>query len=117
MANLIINKGQVNFLTVTVSERVELENPFYLFELQSKFTKTEFRYFNSLNISQNKIRYDRFEVEETTGASGSNAEVELFTGEWDYRIYESVTQTLDPLDTDGIILENGLLIVKDENYK
>lgn len=116
MANLIINKDTVNDLVVTVSERITLSSPFYLFVLQSKFNSTEYRYFNAVNISNNKIRYDEFLVTETTGASYSNAEVDLFTGEWDYKIYESVTKTLDPDDTTGVILENGLLIVTDENY-
>jgi len=117
MANLEIEKGTINDIVVTVSERITLSAPFYLFVLQSKFNKSEFRYFNAVNISNNRQRYDEFKVTETTGASASNAEVEVFTGGWYYSIYESVTQTLDINDTTGIILENGLLIVTDTNYK
>lgn len=116
MANLIIEKASVNTLIVTVSERITIENPYYLFVLDSKFNKTEQRKFNAVNISNNKIRYDKFEVTETTSPDNTNAEVELFTGEWDYTIYESETQTLDINDTTGVILERGLVVVKDENY-
>jgi len=109
---LIITKNTTNYLTLTLSERTEIENGYFLFVLKSKFEKGETRVFNSINTSTHKKRYDRFSVVETTSPDNTDGEVNLFKGEWDYFVYESESQTLDIEETTGKILETGLLIVK-----
>jgi len=110
MSNFVINKGQGNNVVVTVSERSRLTDPFFLFVFNSKFAgNTEVC---SLKASASNVRYNLFQITETTAPDNTAGEVELFKGEWTYNIYESVTQTTDPTSTTGRILQKGFIIVE-----
>ena len=110
MSNFVINKGQLNNVVVTVSERSRLVNPFFLFELVNKFSGTQT--FCSLQLSASNIRYDLFQITETAAPNNLDGEVSLIEGEWNYKIYESVNQTLDPSQTTGRVLQKGQIIVE-----
>lgn len=116
MANIVIEKNKVNNLVVTINERVTLSDPFFLIKLISKFNSSQERIFYVDNISNNKIRYDEFVVEEKQNPDYSSGEVDLFTGEWKYIIYETEFNDFD-LDKVGNMLETGLLIVISDEYK
>ncbi len=115
MSNFVLNKGQLNNVVVTVSERSELIDPFYLVVFNSKFdTDGDTTSLSVQDVSPSKIRYNLFEITETSGADPLNAEVYFpDSGEWNYKIYESATQTLDVDETTGEILQRGLVIVKE----
>lgn len=117
MANIVIEKGKTNTVIMTVSERSTLSSPFYLFHFKSKFNTSEERFFNAVNISQNRIRFDEFVITENDLPNYNLGEVNLFTGEWTYCIYESSGATLDISGTTGNILETDMAIVIDKNYK
>lgn len=116
MANIVLEKNKVNNLVVTINERVTLSDPFFLIRLISKFNSNKERLFYVENISNNKIRYDEFSVEEKQNPDYSSGEVDLFTGEWKYIIYESKFNDFN-LDKVSNILETGLLIVISEEYR
>jgi len=110
MSNFVLNKGVTNNTVVTVGERSQLLNPYYLISFTNKFsTDTTVC---SLHASVSNDRYDLFEITETTNPDNTSGEVLLMAGEWSYKIYESTTQTLDPNETTGRVLQRGLIIVK-----
>lgn len=117
MANIVIERGKKNTVIMTVSCRSVLTSPYYLFHFKSKFNPSEERFFNAANISQNRIRFDEFLITESNSPDYNNGEVDLFTGEWKYAIYESSGSTLNISGTTGNILETDMVIVIDKNYK
>jgi len=116
MANIVLNMGAANTVIMTLSERVTITSPFFLFHFQSKFNNTEERFFQATNISNNKIRYDEFEITETSSPNYNGGEVDLFTGEWTYDVYQASASTLSISGTTGGIIETDMAIVIDENY-
>jgi hypothetical protein len=40
-----------------------------------------------------------------------DGEIQLIEGEWSYKVYESLSQTLDVNETTGRVLQEGLIIV------
>lgn len=108
--NIKIDK--TNDIVLTLNERVTLVNPFYLFHFISKFNNSEERLFYCDNISIKKIRYDEFKITETKSPDYLDNQVDLFTGEWKYIVYE--TDSLDFSTDNKNILETGLLVVTDK---
>jgi len=111
MSNIVIKKGIKNNLVVTLSERSRLINPYFLMIITSKFDNS-ITQVSVLNSAVSNPRYNILEIEEKTSPVNLNSEVELVTGEHDYRVYESVDQTLDVNQTTNRILQRGLIIVK-----
>jgi len=109
MSNFVINKGQLNNIAVTVSERSRLVNPYFLFAFTNKFSNTTA--FCSLQMSSTNDRFDLFEITETADPDNLNGEVFLIEGEWKYEIYESELQTLDPSATTERVLQRGQILV------
>lgn len=109
MANLIIKMNTANNIILTLNERVDIDNPFYLFHFISKFNKNQERLFYAENISNNKIRYDEFLIKEEKTPDTLNGEINLYTGEWKYNIYQTDKQDYDIENLK--LLETGLLIV------
>ena len=113
MSNFVINKGQVNNIVVTVSERSELLDPYYLIVFKNKFSTSDvYKYCSVQNGVASNVRYDLFVIEEKTSPDPLNGEVYLIEGEWSYEVYESSVQTLDVDSTTGRVLQRGFIIVK-----
>lgn len=115
MSNFVIHKDQINNCCVTVSERSELINPYFLVVFTSKFdTDGDTRSVSVQNSAPVNIRYDILEITEKTSPDPLAAEVYFpVTGEWSYKVYESETQTTDVADTTGRILQRGFIFVKE----
>lgn len=109
-------KGAVNTITVTLTENSTLTNPIYLFQFVNQQTNVGY-YFIATDTSLYKERYNRFEVEETTGADTLNGEVSLGNeGSYNYCIYETSLASTSGLTTaeDAVPyivgeVENGLV--------
>lgn len=112
MSNFIINKGTVNNVVVTVSERSQLLDPYFLIVFTNKFSTSEVTALCSLQSSFSNNRYDLFEIEEKAAPDPLSGEVYLLEGEWSYSVYESSLQTLDVNETTGRVLQRGFIIVK-----
>jgi hypothetical protein len=112
MANFVIRKNQVNNITLTLRERSQLVNPYYLIVFENNFsTSNVLKYASVLNQAPSNIRYDLVVIEETASPDALLGEVRMLVGEWSYKVYESANQTLDILETTGRILQSGLVIV------
>lgn len=112
MANFVIRKNQVNNIPLTLRERSQLVNPYYLIVFENNFsTSSVLKYASVLNQAPSNIRYDLVVIEEKANPDALLGEVRMLVGEWSYKVYESVNQTLDILETTGRILQHGLVIV------
>ena len=112
MANFVIRKNQVNNIPLTLRERSQLVNPYYLIVFENNFsTSNVLKYASVLNQAPSNIRYDLVVIEEKSSPNALLGEVRMLVGEWSYKVYESVNQTLDISETTGRILQHGLVIV------
>lgn len=109
----LIQRSSSNVLVFTLTEKVTLASPYFLFEL--KCTQNgQLKYFIAANTSSYTYRYDQFTVTEV--ASGAevltSGQVNLpYVGEYQYRIWEQSSSTnLDPANV-TTLLETGLIRV------
>lgn len=112
MSNIVIRKNQVNNLALTLRERSQFVDAYYLFEFINSFSTTPLkRYCSAQNQASLNIRYDLIQISEQANPNGLEGQVRLKEGEWTYNVYESSTPTLDVTETTGRIIQKGLLIV------
>jgi len=106
-----LNKIAVN-LDVTISA------PYFIFEFQHYATLTEYEtpiYFTTPNLSTYCDRYYLFELTEDPNGSttgGNDIPLYLIPGQYQYKIYQSTTDSLDP-ETFGDLLQTGKMVVGD----
>jgi hypothetical protein len=125
---IYINKNATNIIDVTLTEASKLAAPFFLFEFTPEFERVENPtsiYFTGPDLSAYPQRINLFELVE--GENGNEdeangfeeleeggAHLKLKRGQYSYKVYESETETLDPQETTGRILEQGRLVVETE---
>ena len=108
----IINKGQNNFLIFTLSEKVTLTNPYYLFSFKHQVLMSSVNFIAS-DVSGFSTRYNKFLITETTGTVNLTSGVVSLpeTGFYEYAIYEQTSSSnLDINNTTGL-LEIGMVKV------
>lgn len=95
--SLIINKGNINDVVVTVTEQTTLSAPVnYLFEFIFQGTKAKY-YFIAQNTSTRTGRFDEFSITEMTGGNPLIGQISLPQGDFIYNIYQQTSSTnLDP---------------------
>jgi hypothetical protein len=109
----IINKGQNNFLVFTLSEKVTLTNPYYLFSFKHQVLMSSVNFIAS-DVSGFPTRYNKFLITETTGTVNLTSGVVSLpeTGFYEYAIYEQTSSSnLDINNTTGL-LEIGMVKVE-----
>lgn len=109
----IINKGQNNFLVFTLSEKVTLTNPYYLFSFKHQVLMSSVNFIAS-DVSSFPTRYNKFLITETTGTVNLTSGVVSLpeTGFYEYAIYEQTSSSnLDTNNTTGL-LEIGMVKVE-----
>lgn len=111
----IINRSASNVLVFTLTEKVTLSSPKFLFELKCS-QNGKLYYFIAANSSSYTYRYDKFTVTETTAAleSPTTGSINLpYIGQYEYRVWEQSSATnLNPANT-TTLLETGLIEVKE----
>jgi len=116
---LIINKNTTEPFRVTVTEKVSISNPYFLFVFTNDITKGQVVFLQT-NISNHTQRYDEFMLTETSGTiNASSGTVEFLPlGSWTYEVFEQASPTnLDPTLT-GNRVESGMakVIGTNETY-
>src|SRR6478736_2691505 len=103
---IIINQSQINVTYLTLTEKVSVSSPIFLFEFINDQDKTS-QYFISEDLST-QDRYNKFHIEEKTNPDNLEGEVRLeVTGSYTYIVREQESNTnLDP-DLSGAIVETG----------
>lgn len=95
---MIINKGAINDIILTVTELTTITTPVYLFEFINKQTNVSYYCISEL-LETIGVR-DRFTISETSTPDVLNGEIELPEGEYRYNVYQQTSTTnLDPLQS------------------
>lgn len=103
-----LNLGS-NVVVVTLSEKITIPNPNYLFEFINNQTQQKY-YCIASDLSLYPDRYNKFTiVVKTTTPDPLDGEIQIPLGdEYTYNVYEQVSSTnLDP--TGLTVVENGLM--------
>jgi hypothetical protein len=112
---IFIDKNTVNKVVLTLDESSRLTNPFYLFEFKNEFNiDSQPFYFYTPDTSVNRNRYNLFTITESSLGSktgGNNVPLNLISGQYRYKIYESSAMTLSLSATTGRIVEQGKMVV------
>ncbi len=105
---IIINKNSVNTITPTLTEKVSIANPYFLFRFTSDYSREQVIFLAS-NISDYTYRYDKFLITETSGTTNlSNGIISLNpTGDWTYEIYQQASSSNLDMNYTGALLETG----------
>jgi hypothetical protein len=104
---ILITKSASNEVILTLTEKVSLENPTFLFEFKDDMTREKF-YFIASDTSDQTERYNKFTVIEKVNPVALDGEVSLIrTGFYTYTVREQESETnLDPEES-GEIVEVG----------
>lgn len=106
----IINKGQANHLVFTLTEKVTLTAPYYLFEIINQQDLIPI-YFLATDISPYPSRFNEFVITEGASAPLTGNIVCTNVGQYNYRIFEQTSGTnLSPASATSI-LETGIIKV------
>lgn len=108
----LITKGQNNTLVFTLTERVTLDNAYFLVRLQSRSSNVVKRFILPPNISGFTDRYDQFVITESSSEILTSGTVSLETGQHFYRIYEQSSDTNLNEQLSSTLLEEGIILVE-----
>lgn len=103
---ILINKNSSNEVVLTLSEKTSIVNPTYLFEFINDATK-ETKLFISADYSNNKERFNIFNIIETSTEVPLTGRVSLTVGNWKYNIYQQTSTTNLVVANSGGLVENG----------
>jgi len=105
---LLINKNTNNTLIVTITEKVSISNPYFLFVFTSDATNEKVIFLQE-NISQHTDRYDEFVItERSTNLDYTSGIIEFLPiGSWTYEIFEQASSTNLDRTLTGARLEVG----------
>jgi len=103
---ILINKNSSNEVVLTLSEKTSIVNPTYLFEFINDATK-ETKLFISADYSNNKERFNIFNIIETSTEVPLTGRVNLTVGNWKYNIYQQTSTTNLVVANSGGLVENG----------
>ena len=109
----IIRRSTINTLVFTLTEKITLTAPFFLFELTARQSGTKY-YFTKADSSSYADTYNQFLIEETSSEAPTNGKISLpLVGEYYYKIYEQTSSTnLNPTLTTSTV-EEGIIRVVD----
>ena len=116
---IVINKNSVNKVALTLTERVAIPAPFFLFVFitDGDTEDGEIRLVQDNTASEEQQeRFDLFLIEENeTGikeGGAINEAIRLSEAQYRYKVYESEIETTDIALTTGKVLEVGFMRVK-----
>lgn len=108
-----LTQSTINTVALSLNENVTIVDPVYfLFEFINDDTNDRV-YCTALETSPNTVRYNKFNIELTTGADDPlNGVITLKPdGSWKYNVYQQASSTnIDP-DLTGDMVETGKVMV------
>lgn len=91
----LINKGSTAYWYPTLRESSIIPTPTYLWQLTNATNNPV--YFIAQELSSQLNRYNKFLITETSNPNPLLGQVELQTGDYDYKVFEQTSTTnLDP---------------------
>jgi len=110
---IYIKKNKVNFPVVTVTEKTTIPTPYYLMRLTSKDTLEEKILRLGPDVGLNPVRYNMFEITESTSDDLDNGVINLNAGaEYNYVIHQTPYASGNTSNLLGEVVERGLLTVE-----
>ena len=89
---ILINKNSSNEVVLTLSEKTSITSPTYLFEFTNDSTK-QTKVFISADYSNNKERFNVFNIIETSTEVPLTGRVSLTIGDWKYKGNSTTRET------------------------
>lgn len=115
---IYIKRNEINEVCLTLTEKVTIPSPFFILSFQHYATLDQEQtliYFTTPDISNYICRYNLLKLTESDSGSttgGNDVPLYLKPGQYEYRVYQSTTDSLDP-NTFGSLLEVGKMVVGD----
>jgi hypothetical protein len=111
---IILLQGNVNKISVTLTEKKQSSTTIYLFEFINQESRNKL-YTVAPDLSTSPNRYNQFCITETTGLSGTtnplNAQVFLtLAGFYYYNVYENPNSVLSPAGLNQVETGKALVI-------
>jgi len=98
---LTIEKDETAYWYLTLTEKVTISSPTFLFNLTNRTTNTKYNFIMA-DVSSYPERYNQFQFIEGTTA-------DIYTGEYEYKVYAQTSDSnLDPSLADELV-EQGML--------
>lgn len=112
---ITINRDAINIVVLTLSEKTTIEDATYLFTFTND-QSNKVKSFIAADVSPNKIRYNKFIIEENNTESLLTGVVKLDQlDSWSYAIREQASTTNLVVANSGNIVEEGIVIVLDSS--
>jgi len=114
---IYLEQNTINPVILRLTSNSYLNSPNYLFEFKNDMSPNDKVYFIGIDLSSFKCAYNNFNIT-LTGTSSINlsaATINLRTGSYTYKVYESVTPTLDVNNTTGRIIDTGKVYVEGDD--
>ena len=114
---MILLKNSVNTVSLTLVEKTTLPNPYYLFEFQNIYTRKKyFQIFTDVSVSgEARTRANEFNIEVVDSGSGANKIILGDIGQYNYTIYEQVSDSnLNPANTTSIVERREMRLLDSE---
>lgn len=116
---VFIKKNMVNSFIVRLEDKRSIATSYFLWELTNLFTD-ETIYFSLEDLSSFQCDYSLFQLEESDSGSkvgGVDLPLSLISGQYEYKIYETLTPSININDAIGGFIEKDMLVVEiDKNY-
>lgn len=115
---ITITRNELNKVVLELKASTTLASPyFYILAFQPLSTLDQLAdiiYFTSPDLSPYPCRYNLFEITESDSGSpgGNDVPIYLLPGQYEYSVYQSTTDSLDP-DDFGTLIETGKMVVGD----
>ena len=100
---LLITQGETKFWYLTLTEKVTISNPYFLFSVTHRQTMNVYNFILN-DVSTFKDRYNKFSINES--------DYNFYEGEYMYEVYAQTSSTnLDPSLANELV-EEGILKVQ-----
>lgn len=106
---ITLNKGQIQNIYLTLTEKETISSPNYLFVFEQRSTNTEVKFVltNAKDLSLYKDRYNKFLL------NVNQYFLSKLNGQYTYSVYQQTSAT-NTSTTGLVLLESGIMMLQDE---
>lgn len=108
---IVLNKNQANTVILTLTEKVTITSPYFLFRFISIADLSE-KLCLAADTSSYTDRYNKFTITDSTTEDAANGTLNFLPqGQWKYEAYEQASSSNLLLANTGAMVEQGLVDV------
>ena len=106
---ITLNKGQIQNIYLTLTEKETISSPNYLFVFEQRSTNTEVKFVltNAKDLSLYKDRYNKFLL------NVNQYFLSKLNGQYTYSVYQQTSAT-NTSTTGLVLLESGIMMLQDD---